>query len=106
MGTKKNPGEFDCYEKALPTEPMFHLLARDKSAPDLIEAWAARRKQEIKDGDYPIEDLVMVDEAIYVAIEMRRWRKQNDGAWRIIDVEVIDGSNDNVSLDAANGEKS
>lgn len=29
MGTKNNPGAFDCYANAEPDEPMFVLLARD-----------------------------------------------------------------------------
>lgn len=43
MGTKNNPGEFDCYENAAPDEPMFVLLARDPLAPMLVEEWAKRR---------------------------------------------------------------
>lgn len=40
MGTKTNPGTYDCYANALPDEPMFVLLARDDRAPALVEAWA------------------------------------------------------------------
>lgn len=52
MGTKANPGEYDCYDKAEPDEPMFVLLARDLAQvsewpgavgaqdPKLEEAWA------------------------------------------------------------------
>jgi hypothetical protein len=43
MGTKNNPGEYDCYEKAKPDEPMFVLLARDEQAPDLVRTWATNR---------------------------------------------------------------
>lgn len=43
MGTKNNPGDFDCYEKADPDEPMFVLLGRDVDAPDLVELWALQR---------------------------------------------------------------
>ena len=32
MGTKNNPGKFDCYEHAKPDEPMFVLLGRDLEA--------------------------------------------------------------------------
>lgn len=44
MGTKNNPGQFDCYAKAEPDEPMFVLLGRDKHAPTLIWLWAALRE--------------------------------------------------------------
>lgn len=43
MGTKNNPGEFDCYDNAKPDEPMFILLGRDALAPYLVEIWAAIR---------------------------------------------------------------
>lgn len=40
MGSKNNPGKFDCYEAAHPDEPMFVLLGRDESAPHLVRLWA------------------------------------------------------------------
>jgi hypothetical protein len=43
MGTKNNPGKFDCYANAAPDEPMFVLLARDPLAPILVELWASLR---------------------------------------------------------------
>lgn len=43
MGTKNNPGKFDCYENAHPDEPMFILLARDPHAPLLVRLWAELR---------------------------------------------------------------
>jgi hypothetical protein len=43
MGTKNEPGTFDCYDVAEDDEPMFVLLARDKSAPDLVRQWAEQR---------------------------------------------------------------
>lgn len=47
MGTKLNPGKFDCHAKALPDEPIFTLLARDRSAPFIIRNWAVLRHAEI-----------------------------------------------------------
>lgn len=47
MGTKNNPGEFDCYEAAAPDEPMFILLARDAHAPFLVELWRQARAGDI-----------------------------------------------------------
>ena len=41
MGTKQNPGAYDCHAKAQPDEPMFTLLARDPLAPHLVDIWAA-----------------------------------------------------------------
>jgi len=51
MGTKLNPGNFDCFNNALDDEPMFVLLARDPSAPSCIEVWANYRQQAIALGE-------------------------------------------------------
>lgn len=61
MGTKLNPGRFDCYANALPDEPMFVLLARDPLAPQVVDAWASaarftgvsaeKRREAIKCAD-------------------------------------------------------
>lgn len=44
MGTKNNPGNYDCYKNAHPDEPMFILLGRDPLAPILTEIWAVLKK--------------------------------------------------------------
>lgn len=44
MGTKNNPGHFDCYHAAEPDEPMFVLLGRDWAAAGLVREWAAQRE--------------------------------------------------------------
>lgn len=82
MGTKDNPAPFDCYANALSDEPMFILLARDASAPDLVDAWAGGRIYDIATGKKPQSDMAMVEEAQDCAKAMRAWRKKNDGAWR------------------------
>ena len=66
MGTKNQPGDFDCYANADPNEPMFVLLGRDKHAPFLVEVWALLRHF---DG----EDEAMVAEALDCADTMRTW---------------------------------
>jgi len=43
MGTKNNPGQFDCHAKAHPDEPLFTLLARDPAAAALVMMWAHHR---------------------------------------------------------------
>lgn len=77
MGTKLNPGKFDCYANAEPGEPMFVLLARDVAAPAVVEAWAAMRVMLINAGLKPIDDVAMVSEARDLAHAMRRWREEN-----------------------------
>jgi hypothetical protein len=66
MGTKNNPGDYDCYEKAHPDEPMFVLLARDPLAPQLVRQWAARAHGA---GVMRIK----VEEAQACAEAMERW---------------------------------
>lgn len=82
MGTKNNPGNFDCYYNAMPDEPMFILLARDPSAPDLIERWADGRHCDIVRKVRPASDIGMINEARGCAQKMRDWRKANMGKWR------------------------
>jgi hypothetical protein len=43
MGTKKNPGKFDCYANAKDDEPMFILLGRDPAAACIVRCWIALR---------------------------------------------------------------
>lgn len=86
MGTKNEPGKYDCYANALPDEPMFILLGRDPNAPRLVEAWAFEREARIDAHERPESDRIMVAEARECADKMRSWRKANDGAWRVNDV--------------------
>lgn len=49
--TKNNPGEYDCYAKAKPDEPMFVLLARDEAASALVLLWTMiLRMKPVKDA--------------------------------------------------------
>lgn len=75
MGTKNNPGDFDCYANAEPDEPMFVLLARDESAPWLVEAWASGRLHR-KCAETPgwMPDAKHM-EALACAKAMREWQK-------------------------------
>jgi hypothetical protein len=41
MGTKNNPGAYDCEAKAHPDEPKFTLLGRDPIAHHLVAIWSA-----------------------------------------------------------------
>ena len=82
MGTKLTELRDGCFARALDDEPMFVLLARDPSAPDLTEDWAARRHAEIDNGQRPARDIEQVNEARTCARNMRAWRTENDGAWR------------------------
>lgn len=82
MGTKENPGKFNCYENALPDEPMFVMLARDPEFFELVCQWAEKRQKDIDCGERPITDQHMVFEAFDCARAGQIWRKQNYGKWR------------------------
>lgn len=69
MGTKDNPGRFDCYESAEDDEPMFVLLARDPMAPSLLRFWADAREQSAKDA----RDMAKAEDARECAGAMERW---------------------------------
>lgn len=69
MGTKNQPGQYDCYANAEPDEPMFVLLARDPLAPLLVRMWADLKLAA--DGEEPV-----VDEAMGCAAAMDDWRKR------------------------------
>jgi hypothetical protein len=71
MGSKNNPGQFDCYANAEPDEPMFILLGRDKHAPTLVWLWATLREL---DG----EDAAKIAEARRCVSSMLTWLKDRD----------------------------
>lgn len=71
MGTKNNPGNFDCYANAAPDEPMFILLGRDRTAPSLVDIWAEHRRVNGEDPE-------KVEEAFACADSMREWLRSLD----------------------------
>jgi hypothetical protein len=77
MGTKNNPGAFDCHAAAADDEPLFTLLGRDKHAPMLLELWAAMRELELN-GEISFK----VAEARECAEDMRAWRQRREEAKR------------------------
>jgi len=74
MGTKTNPGPYDCLAAAGDDEPVFILLARDANAPAAVIAWAMGRLQSIARIARPIADVDQVAEALGLARQMLAWR--------------------------------
>ncbi len=72
MGTKNNPGDYNCYADAEPDEPIFVLLARDVRAPHVVEAWCALAEMK---GTDPKK----IKEARQCAEQMREWRLKQKG---------------------------
>ncbi len=74
MGTKRNPGEFDCYANAAPDEPMFILLGRDPIAADLVDRWWALRQERLEaEGRLTAEEVHQISEARSCAAAMRAY---------------------------------
>lgn len=76
MGTKNEPGEYDCYEKAEPDEPMFVLLARDVLAAKTVREWAEAYGWAKGDKITPRQQ-DKINEAYNCADAMEKWRKEN-----------------------------
>ena len=92
MGTKNNPGKYDCYDKLDPDEPYFVLRAKDPSAPYLIRIWEKLRNGNWVGAMYtlvmamnyqPIHERVStktynkINEAQNVAHGMEYWHQRN-----------------------------
>lgn len=78
MGTKNNPGDWDCYANAEPDEPMFILLGRDRDASQAVKMWAFSRMQQIDLGIRPESDRAQVSEAMKCATEMEIWHRERE----------------------------
>lgn len=78
MGTKNNPGDFDCYANAHPDEPMFVLLGRDPTAPLVVAFWIALKQQMVKDGTSSTSR-AKAAEASDCARAMERWAREHAG---------------------------
>lgn len=68
MGTKDQPGRFDCYAHAEGDEPIFVLLGRDPHAATLVRQWA---QMALSDPEQPAEKAT---EALSVAAAMDKYR--------------------------------
>ena len=71
MGTKNNPGDFDCYAEAGDDEPVFVLLARDPVAASVVRYWVERRELKTLGTDAEVSKR---NDALKCADEMEKWR--------------------------------
>ncbi len=65
MGTKNNPGKFDCYANAELDEPMFVLLGRDRLASHLVSIWSKVRMGDIEAASAVFLDMLRKHAAAY-----------------------------------------
>lgn len=70
MGSKNNPGKFDCLAKAHPDEPYFTLLGRDPTASLIVLQWAELRERLGK------TEPQVLDEARGCAATMVTWAER------------------------------
>lgn len=77
MGTKRNPGRFDCYAKAEPDEPLFVLLARDPTAALTVTIWMKLRDLRRRAGPHRVEDAEQIEEAREIARAMETWASEH-----------------------------
>lgn len=90
MGTKNNPGKFDCYANAADDEEMFILLARDRHYATLVRIWTLLREADVKAGLKGTSDLVQIAEAKQSAYAGERWRARQ--------IAIITNEQYNLSL--------
>ena len=89
MGTKNNPGKYDCYARAHPDEPIFTLRGKDVSAPYFVRMWAAVRQGDFNGAVRIVHQMSAdprlcalvgqcekFDECDEVAAAMQEWRWQ------------------------------
>lgn len=72
MGTKSNPGAFDCHAAALPDETVFTLLGRDPALPATVRFWMEERTRLGK-NESP-DDVHKLVEAAKAANTAEGWR--------------------------------
>ena len=78
MGTKRNPGKYDCYSHLHPDEPHFVIMGRDPAARATIEAWLDERKRLGQDDSIEKQDEAMEClEAMENWGDARAWLKEN-----------------------------
>ena len=74
MGTKNNPGTFDCHGHAGADEPIFTIRAKDPVGAAAVRAWIKLR--EAAKLDKP-QEAARLMEAEMVATAMEEWRTVN-----------------------------
>ena len=75
MGTKSDPGEFDCYKKAADDEPIFILRANDPLSPKLVRKWVT---MSIGKKRHTRPNILKWMEAMNIAKEMKKWKRQKE----------------------------
>lgn len=75
MGTKNDPGEFDCYAKLLPDEPYFLIRAKDPVGAATVREWCRLREE----ANVKPDDEARIAVAERCAEWMEQWREKHEG---------------------------
>lgn len=75
MGTKANPGKYDCYDKAGPDEPLFVLRANDPMAPMVVKFWIYLSQEKYKNSEGWSEKLVEAEKCVN---DMVAWKSRKN----------------------------
>ena len=74
MGTKNNPGPYDCYAKLEADEPYFVLRGKDPIGWLIVKLWVRIRTTiALGAGSLPEEYSAKLDEASATAEKMKQW---------------------------------
>lgn len=81
MGTKNNPGNYDCHAAAGPDEPVFTLRSTDALAGKVVRYWAEQyRARKMKhNGRLTPQQQRKHDEALACAKAMDEWHEKHAG---------------------------
>lgn len=75
MGTKNNPGRYDCYANAEPDEPIFVLRGSDTTASVVVHFWRLL-KEEMKEQGASNISAEKLEEARACALAMAQCAKE------------------------------
>ncbi len=74
MGTKRNPGLYDCHHAADPDEPIFTLRGKDPTSATIVRAWVVLR-EHLADKGVIERDENQVNEALSLASQLEQYAR-------------------------------
>ncbi|MDX1371011.1 MAG: hypothetical protein R3321_00985 [Nitrososphaeraceae archaeon] len=90
MGTKKNPGKFDCYNNLKDDEPYFVIMGRDPVGSFIINNWILLRQSITEKGeDGESVEKEKFKEASELSLKMSEYAKKVHGKERLNKISEI-----------------
>lgn len=97
MGTKNQPGDYDCFAAAAPDEPIFTLLGRDRHAALLVRIWAILRHRSGEEDIKVAEALGCADAMDVYARSLGKNPVDHEGTFEPILIAATSGMEDHPS---------